>query len=412
MSDVTNFTLGNQQVWVKDATARDAAGAAQSAADAAQNTANNAQSAAGNAQSTADAAQTAAEGAQSAAESAQSAAESAQSSANSALTFAQSLTTKRELNGKKIAFIGDSWGAGNGVEAANSYPNRVANDMGMQLYNHCVGGAGFLQPAGGTGPTFNGELDALISSGVVPDFICILGGYNDINHGFNTTDVYNAVNTLLQKASNSFPQATIVFCGMNFSCFDVTLKFKSLYYMMRRAVLFAYRSCIFVDNWQFGLLGNSNYYNADLVHPNSTGHALIAHAIENALVGGNGYTYSYIVSGPVDNFSPFAECTAVGSHMLWTENDRVYYNMPALTLASAFSGAFLKSSWRVPNPVRPSNWIQVKPYVGNTALDIRAAVGSDGYLYLQNAPSTNTIPAKTVINGCEFSWHIYGSNTL
>lgn len=405
MADVTNFSLGDQQVWIKDQTARDAAGASHKAADAAQNTANNAQSAAAVAKSAADAAKTAAD-------SAQLTANNAQNSANAANNLANSLTTKRSLSGKKIAFIGDSWGAGNGVEPTNAFPSRVATDMGMQLYNHCVGGAGFLQPASGTGPTFNGELDALISSGVVPDFICILGGFNDINHGFNTTDVYNAVNALLQKASNSFPQATIIFCGMNFSCFDVTLKFKSLYYMMRRSVLFAYRGCIFVDNWQFGLLGNSNYYNADLVHPNSTGHALIAHAIENALVGGNGYTYSYIVSGPTDNFSPFAECTAVGTHMLWTVNDRVYYNMPALTLAGAFSGAFLKSSWRVPNPVRPSNWVVVKPYVGNTALDIRAAVGSDGYLYLQNAPSTNTIPAKTVINGCEFSWPIYGSNTL
>ena len=405
MADVTNFTLGDQQVWVKDQTARDAASAAQSAADTAQGTADAAKTAAGNAQSTADAAKTAAG-------TAQSTADAAQGGANSALTFAQSLTTKRELNGKKIAFIGDSWGAGNGVEAANSYPKRVATDMGMTLYNHCVGGAGFLQPAGGTGPTFNGELDALISSGVVPDFICILGGYNDINHGFNTTDVYNAVNALLQKASNSFPQAIIIFCGMNFSCFNVTLKFKSLYYMMRRVALFAFKGCVFVDNWQFGLLGNSNYYNADLVHPNSIGHALIAHAIENALVGGNGYTYSYVVSGPKDNFSPWAECTASGTHMLWTVNDVVHYNMPAVTLAGAFSGAFLKSSWRVPDPVRPSNWVVVKPYVGNTALDIRAAIGSDGYLYLQNAPSTNTIPAQTVINGCEFTWPLYGSNTL
>lgn len=405
MADVTNFSLGDQQVWIKDQTARDAAGAAQTAAEDAQSTAEGAQS-------TATAAQTAAGGAQSTADAAKTAAGNALSAASSALTFAQSLTTKRELYGKKIAFIGDSWGAGNGVEAANSYPNRVAADMGMQLYNHCVGGAGFMQPAGGTGPTFNGELDTLISSGVVPDFICILGGFNDINHGFNTTDVYNAVNALLQKASNSFPQATIIFCGMNFSCFDVTLKFKSLYYMMRRSVLFAFRGCIFVDNWQFGLLGNSNYYNADLVHPNSSGHALIAHAIENALLGGNGYTYSYIVSGPTDNFSPWAECTAVGTHMLWTENDMVYYNMPAVTLASAFTGAFIKSSWRLPNPVRPSNWVTGKPYVGNTALDIRVAIGTDGYLYLQNAPSTNTIPAKTVINGFEFAWHLYGSNTL
>lgn len=405
MADVTNFSLGNQQVWIKDQTARDAAENAQSTADAAK-------TAAGNAQTTADAAQTVAGNAQNSADAAQTAAGNAQNTANSALTYAQNLTTKRLLAGKKIAFIGDSWGAGNGVEAPNSYPNRVATDMGMQLYNHCVGGAGFLQPAGGTGLTFNGELDALISSGVVPDFICILGGYNDINHGFNTTDVYNAANALLQKASNSFPQATILFCGMNFSCFDVTLKFKSLYYMMRRAVLFAFRGCVFVDNWQFSLLGNNNYYNADLVHPNSTGHALIAHAIENALVGGNGYTYSYVVSGPTDNFSPWAECTAVGAHMLWTENDIVYYNMPSLTLAGAFSGAFLKSSWRVPNPVRPSNWVVVKPYVANTALDIRVAIGSDGYLYIQNAPSTNTIPAKTVLNGCEFSWHLYGSNTL
>ena len=362
MADVTNFALGDQQVWIKDQTARDAAGAAQSTADAAK-------TAAGNAQSTADAAKTAAGNAQNTADAAQTAAGNAQNTANSALTYAQNLTAKRMLTGKKIAFIGDSWGAGNGVDTANAFPSRVATDFGMVSYNHCVGGAGFLQPAGGTGPTFNGELDALISSGVVPDFICILGGFNDINHGFNTTDVYNAVNALLQKASNSFPQATIVFCGMNFSCFDVTLKFKSLYYMMHRAVLFAYRGCIFVDNWQFGLLGNSNYYNADLVHPNSTGHALIAHAIENALVGGNGYTYSYIVSGPTDNFSPFSHnCYATGTHILWTENDMVYYNMPTLRMAAPFTGAFIKSDWRLPNPVRPSNWVKVKYYVATKYL--------------------------------------------
>ena len=72
MPDVSIFNLDNQNISVKDATARSAAQAAQQTATQAAQTANQATTTAGQAQSAAEQAQTAAETAQSAAEQAQS----------------------------------------------------------------------------------------------------------------------------------------------------------------------------------------------------------------------------------------------------------------------------------------------------------------------------------------------------
>lgn len=72
MPDVSIFKLDNQDINVKDATARSAAQAAQQTATQAAQTANQASTTAGQAQAAASAAQTAAETAQTAAEAAQS----------------------------------------------------------------------------------------------------------------------------------------------------------------------------------------------------------------------------------------------------------------------------------------------------------------------------------------------------
>lgn len=72
MPDVSIFRLENQDVNVKDATARSAAQAAQQTATQAAQTANQASTTAEQAQAAATAAQTAAESAQTAAETAQS----------------------------------------------------------------------------------------------------------------------------------------------------------------------------------------------------------------------------------------------------------------------------------------------------------------------------------------------------
>ena len=72
MPDVSIFKLDNQDINVKDTTARTAAQAAQQTATQAAQTANEASTTAGKAQTAASAAQTAAEAAQTAAEQAQS----------------------------------------------------------------------------------------------------------------------------------------------------------------------------------------------------------------------------------------------------------------------------------------------------------------------------------------------------
>lgn len=79
MPDVAIFKLDNQDINVKDSTARSAAQAAQRTATQASQTASEAATTARQAQTAASSAQTAAEAAQTAAETAQTAAETAQS---------------------------------------------------------------------------------------------------------------------------------------------------------------------------------------------------------------------------------------------------------------------------------------------------------------------------------------------
>lgn len=403
MADVTNFALGDQQVWIKDQTARDAAGSAQTAAGNAQSTADAAKTAAGNAQSTADAAQSTANNAQSAAGAAQSAAEAAQNTANSALTHAQNLIPLRSFSGKKIAFIGDSWG----VSSGNAYTTILAADLGMTELNYCESGAGFMRP-GNAGNTFSTLETKLKTSGQTPDIVCLLGGYNDINNGYNINDIYNAANSLLQKIRNDFPNAQILFGGANCACFGFNGKFAGLYYQLKRCLAFT-AGVNNATEWIYSLAGYTQYFLEDLLHPNQTGHKFIAHCLEAALLGST-WVYGCNIT-IADNYSLFSQFNSSGTFRIWQDGAMVRMYVPKLTANQIITGALIKSTYVIPNPYRPAVYAARKVFNGITAQNLVLIVNPSGYLYIQNLPSSTQIQTGSEIYPQFIEWPFTSSNT-
>lgn len=396
MADVTNFSLGDRQVWIKDQTARDAAGTAQNIANRAQNTAIQAQNTANQAQQSAASANTAAQNAT-------TAAQNAQQTASNALDHTENLIPLRTLNNKKIAFIGDSWG----VSSGDAYTTVMATELNMEELNYCEAGAGFLRP-GNSGNTFTTLETNLKNSSQIPDIVCVLGGYNDINNGYDINAIYNAANSLLQKIRKDFPNAQILFGGANCACYGFNGKFAGLYYQLKRCLAFTAN----VNNateWIYSMAGYSQYFLEDHLHPNQTGHKFIAHCLESALLGST-WVYGCNVSY-AENPSLFTQFTSSGVFRLWQDGGMVRLQMPTLTANQDLTGALIKSDYTIQNPYRPNMYVARKVFNGITAQNLVLIVNPSGKIFIQNLPSTTKIQTGSVIYPQFIEWPFCSSNT-
>lgn len=312
------------------------------------------------------------------------------------------LTDKLLLfTGKNIAFIGDSWGAGNGVGLSNAYPTLVGKKLGMNVYNACVGGSGFLRKAGGTGSTFFDELDAIISKNKTTpfDYICVMGGFNDVNNGYEANDIREAALTLINNVYTNMPNAQIIWCGLNLRCNNFTLAYRNTYDYLTTTCYQANGNIRLVKNWQWMLTGNANYYNADAVHPSVTGHIMIANAIIQSMLGGqNDYRLVYWAE---ENYSPWANTHS--EHEFWVErvNDKIRINFGTIFLDTEWNTSLLTSTYTLPDNCKPKSPQVKQVYTASSAFDVNLMINDDGLMYLQNKPSTNKIPANTTLHiGC------------
>lgn len=129
-----------------------------------------------------------------------------------------------ELNGKKIAFLGDSITEGCGVaDKKNLYWNRIAAQTGAQCFGYGIGGTRIAPHRVPTPPPdahkdqyFASRVDSMIPDA---DAVVIFGGTNDFGDGDaalghmedRTNDTfYGAYHLLVQKLIERYPDGKLV----------------------------------------------------------------------------------------------------------------------------------------------------------------------------------------------------------
>lgn len=315
------------------------------------------------------------------------------------------------LSGKTMGFIGDSWGTGNGVSNGEAYPEVVCNRLSMGCVNKCVGGAGFLRRAGGTGKTFTDQLNDLVTeNGTTPiDYVCVMGGFNDVNNSYDAEEIREACLTLINNIRSKLPNAKIIWMGFNMRCNVLDEKFRQAMSYVNNAYKQCATGIIYgARNWQFDLIGYENYFNNDCVHPNVTGHRIIANQIINTLLGGGGNqmcaTQSFL-----NGFSPFTGFTATGDWCVRRCGEDVIITIGTLTNENDISTGITTSTYKIEEHYCPALPEVVQVYT-HSQYDVVLMINSDGTLNLQKK-STGDIPSGTTFHIPTIRYPLYSKGT-
>lgn len=130
---------------------------------------------------------------------------------------------ENKLQGKILFNFGDSIAAGDGNNG-KGYSEIIGEMYGMHVHDFAVGGS----TLGGNIPN---QIDIAIARNVIPDYILIEGGTNDINDGssigvgnitssfdisqFDKTTTTGGLEYCLYKLKNAFPSAKIIFVSVH-----------------------------------------------------------------------------------------------------------------------------------------------------------------------------------------------------
>lgn len=198
--------------------------------------------------------------------------------------------------GKNIVFIGDSYTFGTGASDHSTtnqkrYSSLLATYLNMQEYNFAVGGTGFCY-GGSSNKTFNQQIiDA--AGNMTSDaknntyLVIIAGGINDARQStYSYSQEYNAVNTCINTAVATFPNANILIVPMLYQGFQFTPIARNLYTAIVNATqksnkknVLTMEGC-YTWNW-----GDRNHFANDKLHPNDLGHETIAKHVLHGVFG-------------------------------------------------------------------------------------------------------------------------------
>ncbi len=212
-----------------------------------------------------------------------------------------------ELQGKRIAFLGDSITEGYGVSSVdNVYWKVLERNSGAQCFGYGIGGTRIAKQHAPSDPKtdrwFGSRVDGMIPDA---DIVVVFGGVNDYctgtahlgTHDDRTEDTFcGALYVLMEKLRDKYPHATIVFvtpfhCSYseesvtynsagaprfcNLQAYADTIKDVAAHYAI--PVLDMYHS-----EWMAsGLDLVRQQYVPDGVHPNDAGHVRIAACLQN-----------------------------------------------------------------------------------------------------------------------------------
>ena len=197
----------------------------------------------------------------------------------------------KELAGRRVILIGDSWGDPSNDDDFVTWSSQlISKNPAITFYRNCVNASGFAQ-AGDTGQTFGGLFFQLVTGGSVPDVayitdVLVVGGSNDRSH--TATDIENEISAFCNTVRTYCPKAKIHigFCG--WTCLFGNAGIAD--HLAFNAAEEAYRTCqkygaSFIKGLQNCAKDYDNFYNVG--HMNTTGMAAIADYLTSYLVGGS-----------------------------------------------------------------------------------------------------------------------------
>lgn len=193
----------------------------------------------------------------------------------------------------KILLIGDSFTAGS-LSNWSSYL-----DSSYTLLNYAKNGSSFINPGSG-GANFLQQLQNAKADGVKGSElfkILIYGGVNDLATGNTVNDVSTAISGCASYIKQNFPEAdyTIVLGNIgrsSLSAYDAAIPYFYALYQNAKALAIPVESAVeWLVPW------NTTAYQADNLHPNTTGQRIIASYMGSILFGGYSLPDFLISSG-------------------------------------------------------------------------------------------------------------------
>ncbi len=169
----------------------------------------------------------------------------------------------------RIVFLGDSLTKGQGVPEADAYPSRIQARLDQEGLTFEV------ENSGVSGDTSGDALNRLDSIIALPVSILVLAlGANDAEDGVPAAGAEANLNEIIYRVRASWPDAKIVVAGVNHPELMSASQI-SAYTEMYRTLAEAQHT-EFLPDLLAGVMNNSALIQADGIHPNSTGHSVIA----------------------------------------------------------------------------------------------------------------------------------------
>ena len=186
-----------------------------------------------------------------------------------------------KLGNKKYLFIGDSYMAGYTNEGMiESFATKVIKRCRLDATILAIGGEGFANY--GPHGNFETRLNSYTGDKSAITDIYVIGGYNDMGH--STNEIRDGIANFLANVKTNYVNAKVTIGFIGWSIFP------SKYVYLQRA-LRAYSNCsisypyAFINNLEY-VLHYSAFFSSDRFHPNAAGQLAISNYLQSYIMGG------------------------------------------------------------------------------------------------------------------------------
>ncbi len=177
---------------------------------------------------------------------------------------------------QKIVFLGDSLSAGYGVDPSEAFPALIQKKITDAGWNDIVVNAGV---SGDTSADGLGRINWLLKQRI--DVLILELGGNDGLRGLPVAATQTNLQAIIYRVKHKYPQVQVIIAGMQIPPNmgeEYTAPFRKLY-----PDLAAANHAALIPFLLAGVGGDPNLNQADHIHPNVEGHAIVAENVWKVL---------------------------------------------------------------------------------------------------------------------------------
>lgn len=200
-----------------------------------------------------------------------------QQSADNGISAVETEVVKPEKYSPVIMFFGNSLSAGYGIDPDDSFPGLIQHRLDSLGYDVEVVNAGVT---GETTATGKNRLEWVLDRQRVDIFVLELGA-NDGLRGLPTEETYRNLIIIIEKVQERHPEAEIVLAGMMIPPNMGASYSRDFQEVFGRVV--AEKDIHLIPFLLEGVAGESHLNLEDGVHPNETGHRIVAENVWEVL---------------------------------------------------------------------------------------------------------------------------------